>query len=492
MNVFILTEGGRDMGLGHITRCTSVYQAFEEFYVQPWLIVNGDEAVRDLLKDKNCEVFDWLNDRKTLFATIENADIVFIDSYLADNDLYKKISNVSKTAVYFDDNIRIDYPQGVVLNGGILAEQMPYPRREGVTYLVGARYAPLRKEFWDAPAKPIRNKIETIMITFGGTDVHGLTAKVLKLLIDTCPKMLKKVIIAKGFQNTTEIEKLRGNNTELEYYPDAAGMKNVMLESDIAISAGGQTLYELARIGVPTVVVTVADNQSNNVHGWEKVGFIEYAGRWEDDGLIDTIAEKINLLKSKSLRKNRCELGCKVIDGRGSFRIVSKLLSAFYRPRLTFRDAALADADKIFNLANEEVVRKNSFEGDPIDWDNHLKWLTEKLGDSNCLFLIVDYQGEFTGQVRFDVIPKQAEAIVSISLQKYMRGLGVSPFIISRSIEELINRFDEVKVVRAYIKDGNIASVRAFEDSGFKFVKKMQIKGHESRVYEKAIGNGHP
>ena len=73
-----------------------------------------------------------------LFVTVENADIIFVDLYTADYNLYEKISNMVKTAIYFDDVIRANYPRGFVLNGAILAEQMLYPKRKEVTYLLGA------------------------------------------------------------------------------------------------------------------------------------------------------------------------------------------------------------------------------------------------------------------------------------------------------------------------------------------------------------------
>ncbi len=491
MKVLILTEGGENIGLGHITRCTSIYQAFEEAGIESLLIVNGDQTVRDILRDKNCKVFNWLNGRETLLATVKNADIVFIDSYLADRDLYEKISNIAKTAVYFDDDVRLNYPRGFVLNGAILAEQMAYPKRKKVTYLLGAQYAPLRKEFWDVPSKPIRDNLESVMITFGGADIRNFTPKVLKLLIDTYPELLKKVIIAKSFQNTAEIERLKDSNTELIYYPSAAEMKKVMLESDIAISAGGQTLYELARIGVPTVAVAVADNQLKSILGWKKVGYIEYAGRWEDNGVIGTINQKIELLKSKSFREYKRVVGNKLIDGAGSSRIVKELLSNFYRRRLTLRKAAFVDAQDIFNLANDNIVRKSSFEPGQIEWDHHLKWLREKLRDSNCVFFIVDCLDKFAGQVRFDTISGQKEAKISISLEKHIRGLGLSPFIISKSIKELLKTCKNVDVVKAYIKDGNIPSIKSFEEAGFKFLENMRIKGCESRVYGRATEDGH-
>ena len=215
-----------------------------------------------------------MNNRETLFALVRDADIVFIDSYLADYDLYEKISNTVRTTVYFDDNIRVEYPKGLVLNGAVFAEQMPYPKAKGIVYLLGAQYTPLRKEFWDASEKPIHAVIETVMIAFGGTDIRNLTPKVLKLLTDAYPKILKKVIIGKGFQNIEEIEELRDNSTELIYFPSAVDMKNVMVESDIAITAGGQTVYELARVGTPAIGICVAENQLSSIKCWSERGFL--------------------------------------------------------------------------------------------------------------------------------------------------------------------------------------------------------------------------
>lgn len=327
MKVCILTEGGRNKGLGHITRCISIYQTFEEYGINPELIINGDKTVRDFVKENSCRVFDWLSDREQLFALVKGADVAFIDSYLADYDLYEKISDIAGTGVYFDDNIRMDYPRGFVVNGAIFAERMSYPERKEVTYLLGAQYAPLRREFWDVSAKPICDTLETAMITFGGMDIRNLTPKVLKLLVDTHPELVKKVIIGMGFQNKTEIEALKDRNTKLIYYPDAVGMKKVMLESDIAVSAGGQTLYELARIGVPTIGISTAENQLRNVKEWADTGFLEYIG-WETRGNLEQeLKGSLKHLTNKRVRIDMAEIGRRIIDGRGCKRIVNGIRS---------------------------------------------------------------------------------------------------------------------------------------------------------------------
>jgi spore coat polysaccharide biosynthesis predicted glycosyltransferase SpsG len=232
---------------------------------------------------------------------------------------------VVKTAVYIDDDVRLNYPRGFVLNGAILAGQVPYPERKEVNYLLGAKYAPLRKEFWDVPSKPISDNIETAMITFGGADIHNVTPKVLKLLTDACPEVLKKVIIGKSFQNIAGIERLKDSSTELIYYPNAAEMRKVMLESDIAISAGGQTLFELARIGVPTIGICMAENQLQNIEGWRKSGFLKYVGWYSDENLEQRLKSSLRYLANKRIRIHISEIGRKVIDGQGHKRIVNAI-----------------------------------------------------------------------------------------------------------------------------------------------------------------------
>jgi len=64
-------------------------------------------------------------------------------------------------------------------------------------------------------------------------------------------------------------------------------MKRVMAASDMAISAAGQTLYELARIGVPTIATAVVKNQLNNVQGWEKWGLSEMPDGERSPGQIN-------------------------------------------------------------------------------------------------------------------------------------------------------------------------------------------------------------
>lgn len=316
MKVFIITEGSKNTGFGHITRCLSLYQAFEERGIKPKFIINGDNDIEYLLKDINYQIFNWLDEKSKLFEMVKDADIAIIDSYLADISLYNKIANLVKISVYIDDNKRLDYPKGIVLNGNIHAETLNYPKKDGIIHLLGTKYTPLRKGFWEVPEKKIKENIESIMVTFGGDDAKNMTPKILKLLNEKYPELNKNVIIGRAYQNIDEIKKCADKNTNLIYYPDAEKMKEIMLESDIAISAGGQTLYELARIGVPTIGICVTENQIGNVMEWSKTGFLESEMN---------ISVHLKYLKSKEVRENKSKIGRKYIDSKGRLRIINEI-----------------------------------------------------------------------------------------------------------------------------------------------------------------------
>jgi len=326
MKVFIITEGGKNIGFGHITRCLSLYQAFEEKEIIPEFLLNSDDNIEYLLKGIKYQKSNWIEKRAKLFELIKGADIAIIDSYLADSSFYIQISNLVKIPVYIDDNKRLDYPDGVVLNGNIHAETLNYPKKNGVTYLLGTKYTPLRKEFWEVPEKKMKEKIESIMVTFGGDDAKNITSKIMNLLNKEYQDLRKNIIIGKVFHNIEEIKKEIDENTNLIYCSDAGRIKEIMLESDIAISAGGQTLYELARVGVPTIGVCVADNQLGIIKEWGEIGFLEYAGWYNKNSIITSIDKLLKHLENIEIRKSKSKAGRKFVNGKGSLNIVEILI----------------------------------------------------------------------------------------------------------------------------------------------------------------------
>lgn len=456
MNVCILTEGGKEFGYGHVTRCSSIYQAFEYYNIFPKFIVKGDNSVKSILSEINFEIKDWLND----FSLFSDEKIIIIDSYLADLDFYTKLSEKVPLVVYIDDNNRLNYPKGIVVNGTLNTSEIGYVKRENISYLLGNEFIPLRKEFWNIPKLKINDSVENFLITMGGNDLRNLTPKILDLLNNNFPRVSKKVIITDSFNNISEIENLQNDNIELFYSLKSNEIINIMSNVDLAISSSGQTLYELACIGVPTVSIGIIDNQKNNILNWIDQGFIEYAGCWNDEKLMNNILEKINILQDKDIRFDKKLLGIQAVSGKGSLNIVKNILNEFYKNHSIFRKVNKEDCFKIFEIANDEDVRKNSFNSEKIPLDNHKIWFNKILNDDSVDFYVLEYMGNLIGQLRLDF---DADfPVISISLNKKYRGLGLSKVLLSKGLELV-----EGKVI-AYVKKDNLRSISLFKSLGFK------------------------
>src|SRR3990172_6916126 len=122
MKVFIATEGGSERGLGHITRCESFLQAFRQLGLSPEFIIDCGQNAERSLQGRGYTVFNWLEEDGRLVQTIRGGDILIIDSYLAGIETYRRLSGAVRLSVYMDDLNRLDYPPGIVINGGINAQ----------------------------------------------------------------------------------------------------------------------------------------------------------------------------------------------------------------------------------------------------------------------------------------------------------------------------------------------------------------------------------
>ncbi len=105
-----------------------------------------------------------------------------------------------------------------------------------------------------------------------------------------------------------------------------------MMEADLAISAGGQTLYELACVGCPTVAVQTADNQNGQLCVFEESGFLRIVGCGEASTTVEGIAETVgDLLANPQVLARMSLVGQRLIDGQGALRVARVLLAEVER-----------------------------------------------------------------------------------------------------------------------------------------------------------------
>jgi spore coat polysaccharide biosynthesis predicted glycosyltransferase SpsG len=106
-------------------------------------------------------------------------------------------------------------------------------------------------------------------------------------------------------------------------------MAELMSGCDIAISAGGTTLYELCACGIPSICFAFEDNQLETVKGFQDKELMLYAGDIRDGEIVcySRIYRFIDIYKKDiSLRQVNSPIMQKLVDGKGAERIINSIM----------------------------------------------------------------------------------------------------------------------------------------------------------------------
>ncbi|EMJ93454.1 UDP-2,4-diacetamido-2,4,6-trideoxy-beta-L-altropyranose hydrolase [Leptospira kirschneri serovar Pomona] len=270
--VFIFTECLTFTGLGHLSRCIALAEILQESKRNVEIVLHTDETGLGGQINVPIRVLDWKNLEMLFdFLNQENPQIVFVDSYLADIRIYETINKKAQKLICIDDTNRIPYPEkSIILNPGLGGQCINYDGTKN-TVLTGIEYVLLRKPYRENFIFPnVREKVESILVTLGGSDQLNLVPKILEVLIKIKPEWKKEIVVGSSFQNIKEIKSITDRNTTLHLRMSASEMRDLMLSVDLAVTAGGQTTYELAKCAVPMIIIETAENQKLNVQTWYK------------------------------------------------------------------------------------------------------------------------------------------------------------------------------------------------------------------------------
>lgn len=485
--VLFLTEGGKNIGFGHLSRCVALSQAIKERreHTEVKFIVNGDRSAKKFFRNeevKDVLFFDWRKNKNDLLNKAKKANKVIIDSYLAEKSLYDNISDITRgNLVMVDDYNRIEYPKGIVINPSIQGDKFIYPQKDRIVYLLGKDYIILRKEFWKVPLISLNKKVKDVLITFGGMDQPAFITKIIDFFIYNYKLDLHII----SPQDNPDLNYLRDNSERVHIYRNisAEDVCNLLLKCDVCISGGGQTLYELARCGIPTVGVCFADNQVKNLEAFEESGFLEYAGNYDDNMILDKLSKAVEYLNPFKVRQEKSQIGKRIVDGKGADRIARSLLEPGCTDGglmgISLRSARKEDCRDLWTWRKNPEISKWCFCSKEIDFEDHKKWFEKKMKDEKTkIYILENKDGEKIGQARFEL--DNNEVFISGSLNPDFLGKGLGSKLIRLATEIFIKKNPEAKEVIAEIKDENIFSKKAFEKADYIFYG--NIHKFDSRV----------
>lgn len=334
--------------------------------------------------------------------------------------------------------------------------------------LLGPHYALLQSAYAEmhdrTPARmgPIRN----ILVFFGGADTKNLTGRVISAFVSLRRADVRlNVVVGSINRHIDALRQSASGQENIVLHTHVPTLAPLMAEADLAVGACGVTAWERCCLGLPALVVTIADNQQPIAAELQRRGLIRWLGSEE---VVDErkLAHALEAVLAEGLPSAEWSQWCKeAVDGQGARRVASLLLldsSTLLFPRL----AEPYDEQTVLRWANDPLVRLNAFNPSRIDANAHRHWFSARLSDTeNCRFYIVEtVDGLQIGQVRFQRADDRWE--IHYALDARCRGRGLGAPLLASAIDTLRSAIGENEVF-GRVKPDNRASRRVFEKLGF-------------------------
>lgn len=343
--ILFRVDAGPKIGLGHLQRCLSLATALRHYSTACVFLTNEEPTVRHRVTRFGFDgrtldaIESWGIDdltRTISMAVAHKCNAIVVDSDYEGVEYLSQLRNAGYYVVAVEDTAPHAFPCHLVVNGDAHARQLNYQSfSKNTQFLLGPEYSILRHEFWEVPARVESENVEHILVTLGGADPYNIMPRVIDLL-DTLPEAFSvSVIIGPFFDNFSEVQAAAQRAQRaitLVRAPDS--VCDLMMEADLAVSAGGQTLYELARVGCPTVAVRMASNQDGQLGVFEEAGFLRIAGHGDHRGIVEAIGEAVRtLLADRQARTAMSAAGQRLIDGQGALRVARTIRAEISRVR---------------------------------------------------------------------------------------------------------------------------------------------------------------
>lgn len=325
-------------GLGHFQRCCALAKAFAfNKGLSACFLSDGDPGVERHLSGLGFQSESMNGIERggpsDLLHTLAisaryRCEGVVVDSYHVDAAYLLRLRAAGLFVMAIDDLGRFPFPCQLVVSPGAHARNLSYRSSSGDTrFLLGPAYALLRPEFWNPPRRSPRPRVQEVLVMLGGgSDPHHLMPGLLGLLEQLQGEFSVTAILGPFFKNPERIRSLvKRLRRPVCVVESPTQLVDYMVQADLAITAGGQSLYELACVGCPTVAIEVAENQRAQLKALAGLGAVQFAGRAGDPRLLSRVSRLVNRLRDDEQLQDHMSLaGQQLVDGRGALRVAEE------------------------------------------------------------------------------------------------------------------------------------------------------------------------
>jgi UDP-2,4-diacetamido-2,4,6-trideoxy-beta-L-altropyranose hydrolase len=321
-------------------RCLALAEAWQDTGGETFFISACEApAIEDRLKKEGMPVLHIRHeagsfgdaDETVRIALEHGADWIVVDGYHFGAEYQKTIKDAGLSLLFIDDYGHADhYYADIVLNQNIYADLSLYKKYEPYTrFLLGMKYVLLRREFlkysdWHRDIPKVARKI---LVTLGGSDPDNVTLKVIEAVKTVGLDGLEvKVVVGGANPHFDLIHEMVKDLSNFTLIKNADNMPELMAWADVGLSAGGSTCWELAFMGLPSILYPIAENQKIITQELYKI----CAAVELPSGILTSVNDFTffteSFLKKKKLRSGMSLTQKKLVEGTGAKHIVSIMM----------------------------------------------------------------------------------------------------------------------------------------------------------------------
>lgn len=328
------TDTNEQIATGHLMRCVSIAEAARALG-EPVCFILSDETACAFLAEKSFPyvvlqtAWDRMEEELPVLLPLlkeRNVGRLLIDSYSV-TPAYLSAVNAAVEAWYMDDLDAFPYPvHGLICYANYYRKFDYESRYRNAELLLGTKYAPLRPEFANLPEHPYRGTVKKVLILSGGADPEDVLLQFLtKLDWSDCNAV--DVVCGRYYEKYEMLSACCVDKKNITVHRSVPSLIDYMKNADLAISAGGVTLYELCACGTLTITYAMADNQLDNVHSFAADGLMPYAGDVRTDDVIANLRALLTEYQHQTETEQQA-LSKRLqatVDGLGATRIARRL-----------------------------------------------------------------------------------------------------------------------------------------------------------------------
>jgi len=337
-NVLIRVEAGSDIGYGHLYRCVVLASRF---------LLDGYNCVfvtskksKESVENIVCNRFDVVTIDAGFNSVCELDDarlvvdiyrqfsscLVVLDSYALGIIWERCVSSFNIKILVIDDLLFRGHQCEFFLDQNIRVDMDNFSRSvECSVSFEGPRYSLISDDYAEKRKLPIiRDKgINNVLIFLGGGDAFNLTDLVLRVIcgLETWKDFNYSVVLGQS----TDINPLIYEKIKIKTYCNLPTLSDLILSTDFCIGAPGSSAWERACLGLPSALISYADNQKrigNALHHLELAYYIGHYPVVTESEIRSSLKKMMSTLDFVDMSGK----GMGLVDGLGAQRVVRRIV----------------------------------------------------------------------------------------------------------------------------------------------------------------------